>query len=224
MVLVSCAWTVVPLRVVLRRLLMILCDKTIRRLSLDDAGRPWRYPLLYPYAPPTSGNGVVSFGETSAGYDLRLHRKAKIFKNTKCKYIDVRKFKDPEYAHMFDELEADQDGIIWIPAAPSYILGMSVEFIRVPRNLKGRVVGKSTYARAGIIVNTTPLEPGWEGHLTIEIANMAPLPVALFADQGIGQLEFEMLDETPDNTYDTKHSGSAGKYQNQMEVTPPIIK
>lgn len=200
---------------------MILVDHQIRNLSIwEITNKPLEDALLCPYSPPVSGNSLVSYGETSSGYDLRLAPKAKIFKNTRCSLIDVRMFKDPKYcADMFDELEADENGRIIIPAAPSYILGMSVEYIRMPKWLKGQCVGKSTYARAGIIVNTTPLEPGWEGHLTIEIANTAPLPVILYANQGIAQLEFIRLDANPDNTYASKK----GKYQYQMEITPPVV-
>ncbi len=143
-----------------------------------------------------------------------------MFKNTHGLVVDPKRFKDVEYrSKVFDRIafEPHQQVII---AANSYILGQSFEYLRIPLGLKGRVVGKSTLARCGIIVNITPLEPGWEGHLTIEIANTNPSPVCVYTMEGIAQLELEQLDALPEVSYADKH----GIYMGQIEVTPAKVK
>lgn len=160
-------------------------------------------------------DGVISFGCSHAGYDLRLGYKVKIFKNTYCETISPRRFKqdyDGSYdKRLFDTLDnLTQGQAIEIPPH-SYILAYSLEYLRIPDYLKGRCVGKSTLARCGLIINTTPLEPAWQGHLTIEIANVSPCPVEIYAGEGIAQLEFEMLSSRPQVNYADKQ----GKYMAQ---------
>jgi dCTP deaminase len=197
---------------------MLLVDYQIRNLcvGLSDG----QVPMIEPYSPPVSGSGIISYGETSAGYDLRLAPEVLIFKNSYGEAIDPKRFKDDEYRNrMFDKIYGGLNQAVIIPAH-SYILGMSYEYIRMPRNLKARCVGKSTLARCGILVNTTPLEPEWHGYLTIEISNSSPCPAKIYCMEGIAQVEFEVLSSLPEQSYQTK----GGKYQGQLQVTPAMVK
>jgi dCTP deaminase len=192
----------------------ILCDKTIRRLAQTQN-------MIEPFSESCLTN-VVSSGLTSAGYDLRLGTKALIFKNSFNEIVSPKRMKeDPAYQQrVFDQIERRTGETIIIPGH-SYILGYSLEYLRIPRKIKGRCVGKSTYARCGIVINTTPAEPAWCGHLTIEIANTSPCPVELFVGEGIAQMEFEELDQEPEMDYAKK----GGKYQNQKpEPVPARMK
>ena len=192
---------------------MLLSDRMIRYYVQE-------YRMIEPFAEAYQEEGVISYGLTSAGYDLRLANKALVLKNTHCLPLDPRKMKDPEYQfRIFDIIEADNyGGEIWIPAN-GYILVSSFEYLRIPRFLKARCVGKSTYARCGLIVNCTPLEPEWEGNLTIEISNSSPCPVPIITGQGIAQLEFEVLSDQVQTSYKDKR----GKYQCQQGVTPARV-
>lgn len=196
---------------------MLLNDWLIRlRCTQVPPGKE----MITPFSEAVSGNGEIIWGLTSAGYDLRLGTKAKIFKNTSGEAINPKRFKDPEYCkRMFDDIEVKPHEPFIIPAH-SYMLGMAHEYINMPRDLKGRVVGKSTYARCGVICCLTPAEPGWKGHLTIEISNSSPCPAEVYSMEGVVQIEFEMLAMNPDMCYERK----GGKYQNTMEVTPAIVK
>lgn len=196
---------------------MLLNDWLIRlRCTQVPAGQE----MITPFSEAVSGDGVISFGLTSAGYDMRLGAKAKIFKNTSGETINPKRFKDPEYCkRMFDDIEVKPHEPFIIPAH-SYMLGISHEYFRIPKDLKGRIIGKSTYARCAIICNLTPAEPSWRGHLTLEISNSCQSPVEVFSMEGIAQIEFEMLVMNPDMCYERK----GGKYQNTMEVTPAIVK
>lgn len=181
---------------------MILRDTDIRALCLVES------PVIEPFSEGVQGGGVISYGLSHAGYDLRLGNKMLVFKNTRNLVVDPKRFKDEVYTHqMFDEVV----GSIFTIPPHSYVLAFSMELMRIPRWLKGRCVGKSTYARCGLIVNTTPAEPGWCGHLTIEIANTSPCPVMAYAGEGIAQMEFETLTGEPEVDYGQKD----GKYQNQ---------
>lgn len=198
---------------------MLLNDTDIRRLCLAPLYFG-NFPMIDPFSEPVSGGGVISYGLTSAGYDLRLGSEVMIFKNTSGEVVDPKRFKDDDYRRrMFDERVYQSGDRVIIPAN-GYILGRSLEYLRIPKHLKGRCVGKSTLARAGILVNTTPLEPGWEGFLTIEIGNVCPCPVCVFVSEGIAQLEFETLTGEPEQDYASKK----GIYQNQTGVTPSRVK
>lgn len=193
----------------------ILVDHEIRELSKGTI-----CPLLSPFSEAVQGGGVISYGLSHAGYDLRLGGKVLVFKNTYSEMVDPKVVKQhPE--RIFDTIEGLQPGErVWIPSG-GYILGYSLEQIRMPNNIKGMCVGKSTLARCGIHVNTTPLEPGWIGWLTIEIANHTPCPVCVYAYEGIAQLEFHRLPVLPEGTYADK----SGKYQFQgMEPVPARVK
>lgn len=198
---------------------MLLSDREIRRLCIHD-GKLLKQPMLAPFSECVQGGGVISYGLTSAGYDLRLSSTLLVFKNTYNEIIDPKRFKDDDYKRrVFDEV-CKPAGDSFVLPPHSYALGMSLEYIRVPRSLKGRCVGKSTLARCGILINTTPLEPGWHGHLTIEISNITPCPALVFSGEGIAQLEFELMTEEPEIDYGMKD----GKYQGQTEVTPARVK
>ena len=201
----------------------MLNDRQIRERCTGDT------PMLHPFSEAVSGDGVISYGLSHAGYDLRLGPDILVFKNTLCDEVDPKKFNDGEYqSRVFEKLFYAKgfsipdepcrimDGNRMRIPAGGYILGRSYEYIQVPNDLKGRCVGKSTYARCGIIVNTTPLEPGWKGHLTIEIGNITPCPAVVYIMEGIAQLEFDLI-EPPEKTYSGK------KYQDQIGVTPARV-
>lgn len=216
---------------------MLLCDNTIRKYCTSPAWMPWGKPMIEPFSEAVEGDGVISYGLTSGGYDMRLGPKVLIFKSSYGQVVDPRRFSDPEYCRkMFDDISVCDPGgnaaclrchgekggcekgsIVFPPK--SYVLAYSLEYFRIPRHLKGRCVGKSTYARLGVIVNTTPLEPEWEGNLTIELYNSNPNPVLLFPTQGIAQLEFELLDAEPKVSYKDKK----GKYDKQGAAPVPAI-
>ena len=177
-------------------------------------------PMIEPFSEAVSGNGIISYGLSSCGYDLRMGQEVLIFKNTSGEAVDPKKFKDKDYQHrMFDKIIRSQGEPITIPAH-GYILAESFEYLRIPRHLAGRCIGKSTYARSGIIVNCTPLEPQWEGHLTIEISNSCPCPAIVYCLEGIAQLQFELLNSGVKVSYADK----SGQYQAQVGVTPPRVK
>ncbi len=194
----------------------ILNDRDIRGFCTQpvEAG----CPMIDPFVEGVQGGGVVSYGLTSAGYDIRLGPDILVFKNSYGEAVDPKRFGDIEYKNRIFDVRHVENGVVCIPAH-SYILGRSFEYLRIPKALKARCVGKSTYARCGVIVNTTPLEPEWEGYLTIEISNSSPCPVCVYTGEGIAQLEFEELTGTPEITYAMK----GGKYQRQVGVTPAKV-
>jgi len=188
---------------------MILNDKEIRRLGPD---------MLDPFEPGSVRKGVISYGVSSFGYDIRVGHKFQIFTPNpfKTNAVDPKNF-DNALLRKVDTDEAT-DGAICIPPN-SYALGMSMEYFHMPVDVMGLVVGKSTYARCGIIVNVTPLEPGWEGFVTIEISNSTPLPAKIYAEEGIAQVLF-FKGKTPMTNYADKK----GKYQGQTDITPPKVE
>lgn len=202
---------------------MILTDNDIRRLCLRDGEEP----MIRPFSETVSGGGVISYGLSSAGYDLRLDREVLTLKNSHGATIDPKRFRaasggqNRDYVNsLFDRRVFDEHDPVVIPAH-GYILGTSYEHLSIPDYVLGTCVGKSTYARAGIIVNVTPLEPGWRGHLTIEISNSSPCPAVVYCMEGIAQLIFHQLHGTPEATYTVKPGG--GKYQGQAGVTLPSV-
>lgn len=207
---------------------MLLTDFQIKNLCVDTTGdlQPWitESPLLQPFAEACADEGIVPYGLTSAGYDLRLGYTALIFKNSFNKTISPIKMKEDKdgYAEkVFDKYSVANAGDPIIIPPNGYILGYSVEYIRMPRDLKGRCVGKSTYARCGIIVNTTPVEPDWEGYLTLEIANVTPCPVEVYAGWGIAQIEFEQLAGAVRVSYKDKR----GRYDKQeARPVPGVVR
>jgi len=176
--------------------------------------------MIEPFSEAVSGGGIISYGLTHAGYDVRLAEEVLVFNNAYGQTVDPKRFKDPDYREkLFAELKRAPGDSVVIPAH-GYILGRTYEYLQVPSHLAARCVGKSTYARCGIIVNTTPLEPGWCGHLTVEISNSSPCPAVVYVMEGIAQIQFEKLTSAPDLTYADKK----GKYQGQLGVTPARVE
>jgi dCTP deaminase len=157
--------------------------------------------------------GIVSFGTSSYGYDMRVGTEFKVFKNVHCVEIDPKKIDERAFETITaDELVVDEDGGRFIRIPPnSFALAHSVERFVIPDNVLSIVLGKSTYARCGVVCNVTPLEPGWEGHVTIEFSNTTPLPARIYANEGVAQVIFFESDERCETTYRDKK----GKYQDQ---------
>ena len=171
--------------------------------------------LAIPYDGETP---VVSYGLSSYGYDMRVARTFRIFSSVHCQALDVKDF--PLVA--YQEVEAD---VVLIPPN-SFALGSSVERFRIPRDVLALCVGKSSYARMGIIVNVTPLEPEWEGHVTIEISNTAPLPARVYANEGIAQVIFLGADRyaaSPHDVCEVSYKDRKGKYQGQTGIALPRV-
>jgi len=156
-----------------------------------------------------NGRKVISFGTSSYGYDIRVSNKFRIFTNVYGTVIDPKNF-DPK------GLVAVTGDICLIPPN-SFVLALSLEWFRIPKNVLTICVGKSTYARCGIIVNVTPFEPGWEGKAVLEISNTTPLPAKIYAGEGLAQVLFFKAD-TPCNT---SYADRKGKYQYQKDIMPP---
>jgi len=164
--------------------------------------------MIEPFNKGQVREGVISYGVSSYGYDMRIADEFKIFTNTNNTIIDPKSFDIKSLI--------DFKGDVCIIPPNSFILGRSVEYFRIPRDVLVICLGKSTYARCGIIVNVTPLEPEWEGYVTIEISNTTPLPAKIYANEGIAQLLFMQGSEICEISYADK----AGKYQAQKGITP----
>ena len=158
---------------------------------------------------------VISYGISSYGYDIRLGRDVKVFVPMPGRIINPKRF-DP-FVLVEPIIQHDADGE-WFELPPhSFMLGVTVEYIRVPQNVLCICLGKSTYARCGLILNTTPFEPGWEGHVTLELSNTTPLPAKIFINEGIGQVIF-LQGDPPEQGY------GQGKYQHQgAQITLPKV-
>jgi dCTP deaminase len=167
--------------------------------------------MIEPFEDRQVRHGVVSFGLSSYGYDVRVADEFKVFTNVYNTVVDPKHF-DPQ---SFVDIRAD---ICTIPPN-SFALARTIEYFRIPRDVLTVCLGKSTYARCGIIVNVTPFEPEWEGHVTIEISNTTPLPAKIYANEGIAQVLFFQSDEACEVSYKDK----SGKYQAQRGVTLPKI-
>src|SRR5271169_6018277 len=157
------------------------------------------------------GRKVVSFGLSSYGYDLRVSNEFKVFTNLHNSLIDPKNFNENAFVHI------ESDACIIPPN--SFALARSVEYFRIPRNVLTLCIGKSTYARCGIIVNVTPFEPEWEGYVTLEISNTTPLPAKIYAGEGLAQVLFFVAEEVCETSY----ADRKGKYMHQMTITYPSI-
>ncbi len=157
------------------------------------------------------GERLVSFGLSSYGYDLRVAEEFKVFTNVHNTIVDPKNFNDNAFV--------DIRGKTCIIPPNSFALARSVEYFRIPRNILTLCIGKSTYARCGIIVNVTPFEPEWEGYVTLEISNTTPLPAKIYAGEGLAQVLFFMAEEVCEVSY----ADRKGKYMKQMEITYPCI-
>jgi dCTP deaminase len=189
----------------------VLCDTQIRELV-----------GIEPFQENTKRSGRVSFGVSSYGYDVRVGTLFKVFTNVDPSgsggqaVVDPKRFTD----HMFVTVDTEQTGRDHVIIPPnSFALAETVEEIRVPRDVLAICVGKSTYARCGIIVNVTPLEPEWRGRVTIEISNTTPLPAKIYANEGIAQMVFLKADRLCAVSYADKE----GKYQDQAGLTLPMV-
>ena len=167
--------------------------------------------MITPFAENQVKSGVISYGVSSYGYDMRISDKFKIFTNVNTAVVDPKKFDSCSFV--------DFKGNICTIPPNSFALATSIEYFRIPRETIVICLGKSTYARCGIVVNVTPLEPEWEGHVTIEISNTSPLPARIYANEGIAQLIFLGADELCMTSYADK----SGKYQAQKGITLPKI-
>lgn len=165
--------------------------------------------MIEPFSENQVSEGVISFGVSSYGYDMRISGEFKIFTNINSTIVDPKKFDPRSFV--------DYKGDVCIIPPNSFALGRSVEYFRIPRDVLVICLGKSTYARCGIVVNVTPLEPEWEGHVTIEISNTTPLPARIYANEGIAQLLFIQGSDLCETSYADK----SGKYQAQKGITLP---
>ncbi|WP_297575836.1 dCTP deaminase [uncultured Campylobacter sp.] len=179
-------------------------DKWIREQSLKNK-------MIDPFCEKNIGVGVVSYGLSSYGYDIRVADEFKIFTNVGGTVVDPKNFDEKNVV--------DFKGNICIVPPNSFALARTVEYFNMPRNTLAICLGKSTYARCGIIVNVTPFEPGFRGYITIEISNTTPLPAKIYANEGIAQVLFLEGDEPCEVCYSDKK----GKYQDQQGITLPRI-
>jgi len=179
-------------------------DHWIRRMALQER-------MIEPFEEGQVREGVISFGTSSYGYDIRVADEYKIFTNIYSAVVDPKNF-DPRSM-------VDFKGEICVIPPNSFALARTVEYFRIPRNVLTICLGKSTYARCGIIVNVTPFEPEWEGYVTLEISNTTPLPARIYSNEGIAQVLFFEADDACEVSYADKK----GKYQKQQSIALPKI-
>ena len=190
----------------------IKSDRWIRRMARE-------HQMIDPFTDAqvrdtdTKGTKVISYGVSSYGYDMRVAPEFKIFTNALSVIVDPKEFNPKSFV--------EYEGDICIVPPNSFALARSVEYFRIPRNILTICVGKSTYARCGIITNVTPFEPEWEGHVTLEISNTTPLPAKIYANEGICQVLFFEADD--DDVCETSYADKKGKYQAQRGVTLPRL-
>jgi len=170
------------------------------------------HDMIVPFVDDQVSEGIISYGVSSYGYDLRVTDEFKIFTNVRSTVVDPKSFDG-------DTMVVDYKGDECIIPPNSFALARSLEYFKIPRDVLVICVGKSTYARCGIITNVTPLEPEWEGHLTLEISNTTPLPARIYANEGIAQLLFF----GGDPVCETSYADRKGKYQSQTGITVPRI-
>ena len=180
---------------------MVKNDRWIREMAKNG--------MIEPFNPKQARKGVISFGVSSYGYDMRINDEFKIFTNINNTVVDPKQFDPKSFV--------DFKGDVCIIPPNSFVLATSLEYFRIPRDVLVICLGKSTYARCGRVVNVTPLEPEWEGHVTIEISNTTPLPAKIYANEGIAQLIFLQAAEICETSYKDK----SGKYQAQKGITLP---
>ena len=183
-------------------------DGWIRKMALEHG-------MIEPFSDrqikESDGKKIVSFGLSSYGYDLRVAQHFKVFTNFNSSIVDPKNFRDDAFI--------DVHGETCIIPPNSFALAKSMEYFRIPRNVLTLCIGKSTYARCGIIVNVTPFEPEWEGFVTLEISNTTPLPAKIYAGEGLAQVLFFASEEPCEVSY----ADRKGKYMGQIEITPPSV-
>jgi dCTP deaminase len=182
----------------------IKSDRWIQRMARERR-------MIEPFSDRQIREGVISYGVSSYGYDVRIARDFKIFTNINSTIVDPKNFDSRSFV--------DFEGDVCVIPPNSFALARTVEYFRIPRNVLVICLGKSTYARCGIIVNVTPLEPEWEGIVTLEVSNTTPLPAKIYANEGIAQMLFFESDEDCEVSYADKK----GKYQGQKSLTLPKL-
>lgn len=183
----------------------ILADHQIRELAKNHG-------MIDPFVEKQNHSGVISYGLSSYGYDARCSNEFKIFTNVDNAIVDPKSFSEKSFV--------DRETDVCIIPPNSFVLTRSVEYFRIPKDVLVICLGKSTYARCGLIVNVTPLEPGWEGHVTLEISNTTPLPARVYANEGVAQFLF-FKGSAP---CEVSYADRAGKYMGQKGVTLPRMK
>ncbi len=179
-------------------------DRWIRKMARE-------HDMINPFAESQVREGVISYGLSSYGYDLRVAEEFKIFTNVNSTIVDPKQFDERSFVEF--------RGPVCIIPPNSFTLARSVEYFRIPRSVLTICVGKSTYARCGIIVNVTPLEPEWEGYVTLEISNTTPLPARVYSNEGLCQIVFFDSEELCEVSYKDKQ----GKYQGQKGIVLPKV-
>lgn len=186
----------------------IKSDKWIEYMSKNhDMINPFLNKQINSY----NNNKIISYGTSSYGYDIRSDSEFKIFTNINSTIVDPKKFSEKSFINF--------SGNICIIPPNSFVLAKTIEHFKIPRNILAICVGKSTYARCGIIVNVTPFEPEWEGYATLEFSNTTPLPAKIYSNEGVAQLIFFESNDTCNISYSDRN----GKYQNQYDITLPKI-
>ncbi|MCL4479199.1 MAG: dCTP deaminase [Deltaproteobacteria bacterium] len=182
----------------------IKSDRWIKKMAVE-------LKMIEPFEEHQLSKGIISYGLSSYGYDIRIADEFKIFTNINTAIVDPKDFDKKSFV--------DYKGDVCIVPPNSFALGRSVEYFKIPRKIMTICVGKSTYARCGIITNVTPLEPEWEGYITLEISNTTPLPARIYANEGIAQILFFESDEICEISYKDRK----GKYQGQKGITIPKV-
>ncbi|MEM6885336.1 MAG: dCTP deaminase [Verrucomicrobiota bacterium] len=184
----------------------ILCDTQIIELAENGMIEPFEAGQV---RQNEAGDRVISYGTSSYGYDLRVSNEFKIFTNVNNSIVDPKEFCEDSFVDMTTDM--------CIVPPTSFALARSIEYFRIPRDVLTVCLGKSTYARCGIIVNVTPFEPEWEGHVTLEISNTTPLPARVYANEGLAQVLFFQAEQSCKTSYKDR----GGKYQGQTGITIP---
>ncbi len=182
----------------------ILSDRWIKKLALEQE-------MIKPFVPNQKANGNISYGLSSFGYDVRVSNEFKVFTDVNSVIVDPKNFEKNSFI--------SKEGSECIIPPNSFVLASTIEYFKIPKDILVICLGKSTYARCGIIVNVTPLEPGWEGHVTLEFSNTTPLPAKIYANEGAAQFIFLKGNEEPEITYSKRN----GKYMKQKGVTLPKV-
>ena len=183
----------------------IKSDKWIKKMSSEN-------DMIKPFQEKQVDKSLISYGLSSYGYDIRVSDEYKIFTNVNNSVVDPKNFDSKSFV--------DFKGDVCIVPPNSFALARSIEYFKIPRNVLTICLGKSTYARCGIIVNVTPFEPEWEGYVTLEISNTTPLPAKIYSNEGLCQVLFFESDEECNQSYKDKK----GKYQSQVGITLPKVK
>ena len=182
----------------------VLSDRWIKKMAKETG-------MIKPFVEKQESKNLISYGLSSFGYDARVSNEFKIFTDVDSALVDPKNFKNNSFVS-----RTSNECII---PPNSFVLASTVEYFKIPKDVLVICLGKSTYARCGIIVNVTPLEPGWEGYVTLEFSNTSPLPAKIYANEGAAQFIFLQGSEKPEVTYDQR----SGKYMNQTGVTLPKI-